>query len=63
VKNEFIRIRKHELFNTTSYENYAGEIKNDESLVQYKEKDGDIFEDYCGGKLARLTLKEIEEIK
>lgn len=46
-----------------TYENYAGEIKNDESLVQYKEKDGDIFEDYCGGKLARLTLKEIEESK
>lgn len=46
-----------------TYENYAGEIKNDESLVEYKEKDGDIFEDYCGGKLARQTLKEIEESK
>lgn len=39
------------------HEYYAGAIKNDESLVKYKEADGDEFEDYCGGKRARETQK------
>lgn len=34
-------------------EYFAGEIKDDSSLVEYREADGDIFTDYSGGKRAR----------
>jgi len=42
-----------------THEYYAGAIKNDDSLVEYTEADGDIFKDFCGGKLARQVLREI----
>lgn len=38
------------------HEYYAGAIKDDDSLLKYKEKNGDEFEDYCGGKRARQFL-------
>ena len=38
------------------HEYYAGAIKDDDSLLRYKEKNGDEFEDYCGGKRARQFL-------
>lgn len=44
-----------------THEYYAGAIRNDDSLVEYTEADGDVFKDFCGGKLARQVLKETGE--
>ena len=44
-----------------THDYYAGAIRNDDSLVEYTEADGDVFKDFCGGKLARQCLKELEE--
>lgn len=43
-----------------THEYYAGSIRNDDSLVEYTEADGDVFKDFCGGKRARQVLKELE---
>jgi len=43
------------------HEYYAGAIKDDDSLLKYKEKNGDEFEDYCGGKRARQFLAKIKK--
>lgn len=43
-----------------THEYYAGSIRNDDSLVEYTEADGDVFKDFCGGKRARKVLKELE---
>jgi hypothetical protein len=43
-----------------THEYYAGAIIKDDSLVEYKEKDGDVFRDYSGGKRARQALKELD---
>lgn len=45
-----------------THEYYAGAIKNDDSLVEYTEADGDKFKDYYGGKKARQAKKQAEEI-
>jgi hypothetical protein len=47
--------------NHPTHEYYAGSISNDDSIVEYTEADGDVFKDFCGGKLARQVLKEIGE--
>ena len=43
-----------------THEYYAGAIIEDDSLVEYTEKDGDVFRDYSGGKRARQVLKKLE---
>lgn len=44
------------------HEYYAGAIKDDDSLLKYKEKDGEEFEDYCGGKRARAFLEKVKNV-
>ena len=45
----------------SDHEYYAGAIKDDDSLLKYKEKNGDEFEDHCGGKRARQFLEKIKK--
>ena len=44
-----------------THEYYAGAIIEDDSLVEYTEKDGDVFRDYSGGKRARKALAAIKQ--
>ena len=44
-----------------THEMYSGEIKNDESLIFYREKDGETYNNYCGGKLAREILASLDK--
>jgi hypothetical protein len=45
-----------------SLEMYSGEIRNDSSLVKYKEVDGEEYQNHCGGKRARETLQKHSEL-